>query len=60
VPCQVRGPVAKGDRLVTSDIPGVAERLDKNKYEPGCIIAKSLEDYDGTDVKTIEVAVGRY
>jgi hypothetical protein len=60
VPCQVRGPVAKGDRLVTSDIAGVAERLDKTKYEPGCIIAKSLEDYDGNDITTIEVAVGRY
>ena len=60
VPCQVRGPVAKGDRLVTSDVAGVAERLDKNKYEPGCIIAKSLEDYDGNDITTIEVAVGRY
>jgi hypothetical protein len=60
VPCQVRGPVAKGDRLVTSDVAGVAERLDKNKYEPGCIIAKSLEDYDGNNITTIEVAVGRY
>ena len=60
VPCQVRGPVAKGDRLVTSNIPGVAERLDKNKYEPGCIIAKSLEDYNGNDITTIEIAVGRY
>jgi len=60
VPCQVRGPVAKGDRLVTSNIAGVAERLDKTKYEPGCIIAKSLEDYDGDDITTIEVAVGRY
>jgi hypothetical protein len=60
VPCQVRGPVAKGDRLVTSNIPGVAERLDKTKYEPGCIIAKSLEDYDGNDITTIEIAVGRY
>jgi hypothetical protein len=60
VPCRVRGPVAKGDRLVTSDVAGVAERLDKLKYEPGCIIAKSLEDYDGNDITTIEVAVGRY
>ena len=59
VPCQVVGTINKGDRLVASDIKGVATVLDKSKYEPGCIIGKALEAYNSTEVGTIEVAVGR-
>ena len=59
VPCQVLGPVAKGDRVVSSDIPGVAQRLDKTLYEPGCIIGKALESIDVAEIRTIEVVVGR-
>ena len=60
VPCFVRGPVRKGDRLVTSDIPGVAEVLNKDRFEVGCVIGKSLCDYGNSDITTIEIAVGRY
>jgi hypothetical protein len=59
VPCRVIGSITKGDRLVTSDITGVAAPLDMTKYEPGCIIGKALESYDSTEVGIIEVAVGR-
>lgn len=59
VPCKVLGPINKGDRVVTSHIHGVAERLDPSKYQPGCIIGKSLETFSETDIKTIEVVVGR-
>ena len=59
VPCQVLGPVVKGDRLVASQHPGIAQRLNKELYEPGCIIGKALQDIDGTDISTIEVVVGR-
>lgn len=59
VPCQVVGTIKKGDRLVASDIKGVATVLDKDKYEPGCIIGKALEAYNSSEVGTIEVAVGR-
>jgi hypothetical protein len=59
VPCRVVGTFIKGDRLVASDIEGVATVLDMTKYEPGCIIGKALESYDSTEVGTIEVAVGR-
>jgi len=59
VPCQVQGPVQKGDRLVNIS-PGVAGRLDMNQYEPGCIIGKSLESINDNSIQIIEVAVGRY
>jgi hypothetical protein len=60
VPCLVQGPVAKGDRLVASDVVGHAQRLDPAQYEPGCIIGKALEDYSSPATGTIEVAVGRF
>ena len=59
VPCRVLGPVAKGDRVVSSDVRGVAERLDMSKYQPGCIIGKSLESVPDGEIATIEVVVGR-
>ena len=59
VPCQVVGTIKKGDRLVSSNITGVATVFDKDKYEPGCIVGKALENYDSEEVGTIEVAVGR-
>jgi hypothetical protein len=59
VPCQVLGPVKKGDRLVSSMIPGVAQVLDEGTYKPGCMIGKSLEDWPDTSVRSIEVVVGR-
>lgn len=59
VPCRVQGPVKKGTVLVSGDVPGTAMALDKVKFEPGCIVGKSLEDINSTGVVTIEVAVGR-
>jgi len=60
VPCSVVGTIRKGDRLVASTIKGVATVLDSNKYLPGCIIGKSLEDYNSNLPGVIEVAIGRY
>ena len=59
VPCRVIGPIAKGDRIVSSDIPGVAQALDPALYQPGCIVGKALESYTDTAVGVIEVVVGR-
>ena len=59
VPCQVIGPITAGDRVVSSNRAGVAERLDMSQYQPGVIIGKALENYASTDVGTIEVVVGR-
>ena len=58
VPCQVIGPVKKGDVLVSSHIPGVAQRIGVN-YQPGCVVGKSMEVIESNETKIIEVAVGR-
>jgi hypothetical protein len=57
--CQVKGPIDKGDLLVTGDEPGIACKLDKNKFEYGCLIGKSLEKIDDNSIKLIEIVVGR-
>ena len=59
VPCQVQGPVEKGDRLVNI-APGTAGRLDPDKYQVGCVIGKSLEVIANTSTQMIEIAIGRY
>ena len=59
VPCRVQGPVSKGDVLVSSTQPGVAQRIG-TQYQPGCVIGKSLGVIADTSVQTIEVVVGRF
>jgi hypothetical protein len=59
LPCQVVGTINKGDRLVSSNQPGVAQALDTDNYQPGCIIGKALEHYNSTDVGIIEIVVGQ-
>jgi hypothetical protein len=59
VPCKVIGPVSKGDLLVASDQPGIACRLDKTKFQPGCVIGKAVETHPDSDMAVIEVVVGR-
>jgi hypothetical protein len=59
VPCKVVGNIVKGDRLAVSTIPGIAQRLDNDQYQPGCIIGKALEDYNSDVPGVIEIAVGR-
>lgn len=59
VPCQVVGTINKGDLLVSSDIPGVATKLQPGDWVPGCVIGKALENYNSTQVGTIEVVAGR-
>jgi hypothetical protein len=58
VPCQVLGPIRKGDVLVASSTPGVAQRIGMN-WQPGCVVGKSMEEIDTAEIQTIEVAVGR-
>jgi hypothetical protein len=60
VPCTVIGRISKGDCLVSGDHPGAAQRLDPEKFVPGCIVGKALQDHHSESVGTIEVAVGRF
>ena len=59
VPCRVRGPVQKGDVLVTSTTSGVAEKITQ-QYQPGCVLGKSLGEINDNSIQTIEVVVGRF
>ena len=56
VPCKVVGPVAKGDMLVASDIPGVAVAVDK--FIGGAIIGKAIENSTDPEIKIVEIFVG--
>jgi uncharacterized protein YunC (DUF1805 family) len=60
VPCRVQGPVRKGQLVVTSDTPGVAQAIDNSKFLPGCVIGKALEAINTNTIETIEVVVGRF
>ena len=57
VPCQVIGPVARGDMIVTSAIPGVG--MTNNTPAMGTVIGKALGNHSGNGVSIIEVVVGR-
>ena len=59
-PCKVKGPIAKGDRLISSDIPGVAQALgDINSHPLHSVIGRSLETSDDNEVKYVEIVVGK-
>lgn len=55
--CLEGGPIKRGDLLVTSSIPGVAMKADKNKVGPGQIIGKALEEFDESGTGKIRVLV---
>ena len=55
---QVKGPIAKGDCVVTSNKPGIGQKLDPSKYVHGCILGKAIHEISDNSVQIIEVAVG--
>ena len=57
VPCRVIGPINKGDLLMSSEISGVACKMEN--YVPGCVIGKALDSYSTETEGTIEIMVGR-
>jgi len=59
VPCKVLGPVKKGDRLVTTDIEGVASSAGALPTSPYSVLGRSLEDKTSMDIGLIEITVGR-
>jgi hypothetical protein len=65
VPCKVTGIVNKGDRLVSSDIPGVARAASENEMNASYgsvhwseIIGRSLENKSTDSISLIEVIIG--
>ena len=58
VKCKVSGFIKKGDMLSThASIHGVAKKA--HDPAPGTIIGKALENYDSTEIGTINIVVGR-
>ena len=45
--------------IVSSNIAGVATKLNNASYQVGCIIGKALESKDTAEEGVIEVVVGR-
>jgi hypothetical protein len=57
VPCKVKGPIKKGDILVSSDVAGHAEaRRYGHRTNPLAVLGKALQDFDG-EFGVIEVMV---
>ena len=55
----VQGPVKKGTVLVSGVVPGTAMAIDSLKFEPGCVVGKSMQAIETLEIKLIEIAVGR-
>ena len=58
VPVRVKGPINRGDCVVSSDIAGVGEKLDIYRYTPGCIVGKALVAIPDDSIQAIEVVIG--
>lgn len=55
--CLEGGPIKRGDLLVTSSIPGVAMKADKDKVRPGQVIGKALQEFQRGGIGKIKVLV---
>ena len=58
VPVKVVGKVKKGDRLISSDVPGVAWALADEAYDARAIIGRSLQDKNDGDIGSVEAVIG--
>lgn len=58
VQLQVCGPISRGDCVVTSDQQGIGQKLDPNKWVPGCIVGKSMDPIDDDSTQLITVVLG--
>ncbi|MFW6007774.1 MAG: tail fiber protein [archaeon] len=55
VEVKVKGNIKIGDLLISSDIPGVATKMEK--YIPGTVIGKALENYSSDSIKRIKMLI---
>ena len=59
VPVRVLGPVKKGERLVSSNLPGTACAFDYSQpYDPRFVIGRALEDKISDDAGVVEAVIG--
>ena len=59
VPVKVIGKINKGDRLVSSDVPGVAwAYTDSDSYDARAVIGRALQNKDDGDAGVIEAVIG--
>ena len=55
---RVVGKVKKGERLVSSDVPGVAWALGEDEYDARAVIGRAIQDKDDGDEGVIQAAIG--
>ena len=58
VPVKVYGKVKKGQRIVSSGLPGVAKGVDVDRFSPLAVIGRALEDSTDDGVSLVMVVVG--
>jgi len=58
VPVKVIGKIAKGERLVSSDVPGVAWALGEDEYDARAVIGRALQSKEDGDAGVIEAVIG--
>lgn len=58
VPVKVIGKISKGERLVSSDVPGVAWALGNDAYDSRAIIGRALQSKEDGDPGVIEAVIG--
>lgn len=58
VQLQVQGPIDMGDCIVTSNQPGIGQKLDPKKWVPGCVIGKTFDKITDDSIQLITVILG--
>ena len=57
-PVRVIGKINKGERLVSSDVPGLAWALGSDQYDARAVIGRALENKEDGDAGVIEAVIG--
>jgi hypothetical protein len=60
VPVKIEGPVTKGQRIVTSDTPGVGKAVaDRDIVSLLTVIGRALTSSTDSNIKLVECVVGK-
>jgi len=58
VPVRVVGKVSKGERLVSSSVPGVAKGLGNAEYDSRTVVGRALENKTDDGEAFVEAVIG--